>query len=90
MGKKVVIARLRPGKDDDIRKALKELPPYYDESDILREALRQFLFGHEGRPPTLIGSQVYSSQQPKEDDITLEKIEFDSDLDENLDGFIKE
>ncbi|MFI2856962.1 hypothetical protein ACH6EH_07450 [Paenibacillus sp. JSM ZJ436] len=91
MGKKVIIARLRPNKDDDLRKALNNLPPYYDESDIVREALRQFLFSHEGRQPSFIGSQVYRNT-PVEgvEDIALERSDEEFDLESNLDSFIKE
>ncbi|MCM3257135.1 hypothetical protein M3664_04970 [Paenibacillus lautus] len=91
MGKKVVIARLRENKDDDLRDALDNMPPYYDESDIVREALRQFFFGHEGRQPVLMGSQV-NSKVVVEDavDIVLERSDEEFDLEGNLDNFIKE
>lgn len=41
----IVKARLRKGKDDDIKEGLKNLPPYYDHSDFVRDALRLLLFG---------------------------------------------
>lgn len=91
MGKKVIIARLRPVKDDDLRIALGKLPPYYDESDIVREALRQFLFSHEGRQPVLMGSQVVRNVQVEDTtDIRLERNDEEIDLEGNLDNFIKE
>lgn len=36
----IVKARLRKGKDDDIREGMKNLPPYYDHSDFVRDAIR--------------------------------------------------
>lgn len=60
--KQHVIARLRPVKDDDIKSAMSKLPIYYDEADIVRESLRQFLFGHHGREPRLLGSQVFKEK----------------------------
>ncbi|MGM1044715.1 MAG: hypothetical protein ACQEXX_01075 [Bacillota bacterium] len=94
MGKIIVSARLRPKKDDDLRKALDNLPPYYDESDVVREALRQFLFSHKGRKPLIMGSQVFdeSSITDEEDSIVVEQVvnESDNDLDNNLDSFIAE
>lgn len=99
MGVKVVIARLRPKKDDDIRNALSKLPSYYDESDIIREALRQFLFGHKGRTPQLQGSQIEIKNNeyqlngiPENEKFVLEKVsseEEDDDLEEALDKLIK-
>ncbi|OMD76906.1 hypothetical protein [Paenibacillus odorifer] len=101
MGKNIVSARLRPNKDDDIRKALGKIPVYYDESDIVREALRQFLFSHRGRTPQLLGSQVYKEdddvdklekvEDKKEGNIVLEVVETSVDIEElesNLDLFI--
>ncbi|MBX4152319.1 hypothetical protein [Paenibacillus lautus] len=94
MGKKVIIARLRPGKDDDIRQALQELPPYHDESDILRAALRQFLFGHREIQPLLVRNQdssTHDMQTEYSEDFSLSQIKTDNDdLDEKLDDFIKE
>lgn len=94
MGKKVVIARLRPGKDDDIRQALKEIPSYFDESDILRAALRQFLFGHREVQPLLVGNQDVTTQhrhvEYDEDIPLIRSKEDDDDLDGKLDDFIKE
>ncbi|KAF6565274.1 hypothetical protein G9G63_08930 [Paenibacillus sp. EKM202P] len=90
MGKKLISARLRNGKDDDLKKALSKLPIYYDESDIVREALRQFLFGHKGRKPEILGSKVViddediiDTNMPEEDDSFSQ-----SDLDKSLDDFI--
>jgi Arc/MetJ-type ribon-helix-helix transcriptional regulator len=103
MGKSIVSARLRPNKDDDIRKALGKIPVYYDESDIVREALRQFLFSHKGRTPQLLGSQVYKEDENvkdinKDDEVVeencaLERVESTVDIDDlesNLDKFITE
>ena len=97
MGKKQHIgARLRPGKDDDIKKAIDSLPVYYDESDIVREALRQFLFSHEGRQPLILGSQIFKLEN-KSVTITKDEMEMNStveiieedDLDAKLDDFLK-
>lgn len=98
MGVKVVMARLRPKKDEDIQKALSNLPSYYDESDILREALRQFLFGHKGRVPQLLGSQVLVEREKNEvaetidQEAQLERMETDVEniLEATLDKFITE
>jgi hypothetical protein len=98
VGVKVVMARLRPKKDEDIKKALSNLPPYYDESDILREALRQFLFGHKGRIPQLLGSQVFVEEKNSNVAVTidqkvqLEQIETDDEdeLEAALNKFITE
>lgn len=96
MGSKLISARLRPKKDDDIKIALSKLPAYYDESDIVREALRQFLFSHKGRAPQLLGSQVYEESATgidDEDTITLEKVDSidgELDLEANLNKFITE
>ncbi|MDP9675393.1 Arc/MetJ-type ribon-helix-helix transcriptional regulator [Paenibacillus jamilae] len=91
MGKKLISARLRNGKDDDLKKALSKLPVYYDESDIVREALRQFLFGHKGRKPKILGSKVAIDDEDVMDtNILLEEDDSisQSDLDKSLDDFI--
>lgn len=88
MGKRIVSARLRDKKDDDIRKALSALPVYYDESDIVREALRQFLFSHKGRKPEILGSQI-ELDMPDELAKELELIDSSEEsLDKSLDEFI--
>jgi hypothetical protein len=38
-------ARIRPGKDDDLAKELGNLPPSFDDSDLIRIALRAYLLG---------------------------------------------
>ncbi|MEK4427641.1 hypothetical protein MHB54_00125 [Paenibacillus sp. FSL M7-0802] len=90
MGKKLVSARLRSGKDDDLKIALSKLPVYYDESDIVREALRQFLFGHKGRKPEILGSKVVIDDELVVNKEELEEVDFisQSDLDKSLDDFI--
>ncbi|KAF6630682.1 hypothetical protein ACWA2B_09920 [Paenibacillus sp. CMM36] len=90
MGKKLVSARLRNGKDDDLKIALSKLPIYYDESDIVREALRQFLFGHKGRKPEILGSKVVIDDELVVNKEELEEVDFisQSDLDKSLDDFI--
>lgn len=96
MGSKLISARLRPKKDDDIKTALGKLPAYYDESDIVREALRQFLFSHKGRAPQLLGSQVYEDSErivEVNEEVVLEKlnpIDDELDLEANLNKFITE
>lgn len=93
-----MIARLRPKKDDDIRLALSRLPSHYDESDVIREALRQFLFSHKGRIPQLFGRQpetenndINPLNKNPEKEIHLERVmdEEDDDLEAALDNFIK-
>ncbi|MEC4565554.1 hypothetical protein L8C07_06310 [Paenibacillus sp. CMAA1739] len=90
MGKKVISARLRDGKDEDLKEALKKLPVYYDESDIVREALRQFLFGHKGRKPEILGSKVLIEEEIDTNRVELEEVDCISqlDLDKSLDEFI--
>ncbi|MFS0855321.1 hypothetical protein [Paenibacillus taichungensis] len=97
MGKQHVIARLRPLKDDDIRLAMDKLPIYYDEADIVREALRQLLFGHTGREPMIKGVQLFSettiTELDKQDqvimeDVTLNNAEENDDLDAKLNEFL--
>lgn len=100
MGKQHVIARLRPNKDDDIRMALSKLPVYYDEADIVREALRQFLFSHTGREPLIKDAQVFKAtpinELDKQNSLIIDDIENmnldDSDdaeeLDKKLDNFL--
>ena len=41
----ILKARLRKGKDDDIKEGLLSLPVYYDHSDFIRDAVRLMLFG---------------------------------------------
>lgn len=102
MALKTVIARLRNLKDDDLREAMENSPIYYDESDIVREALRQFFFGHTGREPLFRGEQLLykiesntsALPQPNETELEsaheLEIVEIDDDdLESNLDKFIK-
>jgi hypothetical protein len=49
MADRVARARLRPGKDDDIRAALDEAIKTNDESDVIRAALRSYFnSGQEG------------------------------------------
>ncbi|WP_029517898.1 hypothetical protein [Paenibacillus polymyxa] len=72
------------------KKALSKLPVYYDESDIVREALRQFLFGHKGRKPEILGSKVAIDDELVVNKEELEEVDFisQSDLDKSLDDFI--
>lgn len=97
MGKQHVIARLRPLKDDDIRLAMDKLPIYYDEADIVREALRQLLFGHTGREPMIKGVQLFTettiTELGKQDqvimeDVSLNNAEENDDLDAKLNEFL--
>lgn len=44
--------KLRPGRDDDIAQALARIPTYFDRSDVLRDALRQY-YNLEGTRPEL-------------------------------------
>lgn len=97
MGKQHVIARLRPIKDDDIRSAMSQLPVYYDEADIVREALRQLLFGHTGREPLIRGVQLSkvetttdfkTTEQAVNEDVILHNSDDDDDLDAKLNDFL--
>ncbi|WP_145413491.1 hypothetical protein [Paenibacillus xylanexedens] len=92
------MARLRKKKDDDLKLALSNSPIYYDESDIIREALRQFYFGHTGREPLFRGDQLLytinnetADVDDEPEDIQLDKVELndvDDDLESNLDKVI--
>ncbi|WP_440109932.1 hypothetical protein [Paenibacillus sp. QZ-Y1] len=97
MGKQHVIARLRPVKDDDIRLAMSKLPVYYDEADIVREALRQFLFSHTGREPIIKGVQVFKETATHKsdkregvvmEDVDISRFEDEDDLDTKLNDFL--
>ncbi len=98
MAIKTVMARLRKKKDDDLKLALSNSPIYYDESDIIREALRQFYFGHTGREPLFRGDQLLytinnetADVDDEPEDIQLDKVELndvDDDLESNLDKVI--
>ena len=92
MGKKVVIARLRPKKDDDIKTALESLPEYYDESDIVREALRQYFFGNSGLLPGIIITDRPNLNKTLNEDVVIvaQKVDEteDDELEDNLDSFI--
>ncbi|WP_146259799.1 hypothetical protein [Paenibacillus silvae] len=100
MGKQHVIARLRPVKDDDIRSAMSKLPVYYDEADIVREALRQFLFSHLGREPMIKGNQVimesrindFTEAENSDKSVDLvsnqSTVDESDDLDEKLNKFL--
>lgn len=102
MENKIVRARIRDMKDADLREALAKIPIYYDESDIIREALRQFLFGHKGRKPQIVAEDILDEtivmNQKKieledddgnEDDeeVVLEEVDIsDEELEAKLDG----
>jgi len=97
MEKKIVRARIRDIKDADLREALAKIPIYYDESDIVREALRQFLFGHKGRKPQILAEDIIDESilmsertnelEDDEDEVVLEKVDIsDEELEAKLDG----
>lgn len=97
MGKQHVIARLRPVKDDDIRAAMSKLPVYYDEADIVREALRQFLFTHKGRMPLIKGNQVFNEDEVNDhnnkeesnvETLDIDEFEDSDELDAKLNDFL--
>lgn len=54
-------AKLRKNKDDDLKHAFSNIPNSYDQSDIVREALRQFFFTCEGRVPLFTPEQLFNS-----------------------------
>lgn len=54
-------AKLRKNKDDDLKQAFSKIPNSYDQSDIVREALRQFFFTCEGREPLFSPKQLFNS-----------------------------
>lgn len=89
MGKRAVIARLRPKKDDDIKRALEQLPRYIDESDIVRAALRKFLFGQDSN--ITLGKIDLKAQSDEQMIIEPTPLEDDDDeLEANIDKFIKD
>ena len=55
-----VRARLRKGKDDDLKRAFSKIPDHYDQSYIVREALRQFFFSSDGRVPLFTTEQLFN------------------------------
>ncbi|MWV44792.1 hypothetical protein GRF59_14320 [Paenibacillus sp. HJL G12] len=90
---KIIRTRLRKHKDKDLQEAMSKIPIYYDQSDIMREALRQFLFGHLGRKPQLLGSEIMKCAEDigEEELVKLEEVEItDEDLEAKLDEFILE
>lgn len=47
---KPIRVRLRPGKDDDIGRALEDAAKKEDKADIVRAALRLYFFGPKQNP----------------------------------------
>lgn len=96
MEKKIVRARIRDKKDADLREALAKIPIYYDESDIIREALRQFLFGHKGRKPQILAEDIidemlvmnekkFELEEDEEEFVLVETDISDEELESKLD-----
>ncbi|QWU14193.1 hypothetical protein SAMN04487895_101483 [Paenibacillus sophorae] len=84
----VVKARLRKGKDEDIKEGMMNLPPHYDHSDVVRDALRLLLFGTTPKTYTFV--EVRENQNNEtfmltKTDVSDEEIE--SNLDELIMGF---
>lgn len=92
MGKRVVIARLRPKKDDDIREALNLLPDYIDESDVVRAALRMLLLGQKWNLGPFEMSKQQTPIRVEEEVIRIEvnSIDDEDELESNLDNFIND
>lgn len=92
MGKRVVIARLRPKKDDDIRDALNLLPSYIDESDVVRAALRMLLLGQKWNlsPLELPNQQTSTRVEDVVTKIEADDIDDEDELESNLDNFIND
>ncbi|GFN32396.1 hypothetical protein [Paenibacillus xylaniclasticus] len=85
----IVQARLRKGKDDDLREAFDNLPKFMDSADIVRAALRMY-FGLDGtiKVKYEIPSKVERGTQVKP---ILKKVEIsDEELENNLDSFLDE
>lgn len=55
-------ARLRKGKDNDLINAFRKVPSHYDQSYIVREALRQFFFAAEGRVHLFTPQQLFNEE----------------------------
>lgn len=79
----VIQARLRPKRDDDLKKAFMELPEHMDKADIIREAMRQYFFGG------VVKTNKVNIIDPTYDDestISINKVDgSDDDLDAKLD-----
>lgn len=85
--------RLRPGRDDDLIKALASIPEDLDRSDFIRAALRAFLGGTKGNvlPPGLSPAcgQINRVELEASGIPTLVKIEkTDANIDDGLDDLL--
>jgi hypothetical protein len=79
--------RLRPGKDDDIGKALQNLSGSEDKSDVVRAALRYYLLGRENERTNL---RALSKENLDEVELTKTKIdgtELEGAIDDLFNGF---
>lgn len=99
-----VRARLRKGKDDDLKYAFSKIPDNYDQSYIVREALRQFFFSSDGRVPLFTTEQLFNEGaiiKPQHrahisnielelttSNIQLTKIDDEIDLDKAIDSLL--
>ncbi|AYP68388.1 hypothetical protein HWB91_gp18 [Bacillus phage vB_BboS-125] len=78
---KLIPFRLRDGKDDDIAEALEAASQETDRSDVIRAALRCYLFGKQ-RPPLLMDKGPVDLKKKEKDADQLE-----GDLDTLLGNF---
>lgn len=97
-------AKLRKGKDEDIKFAFSRVPNHYDQSYIVREALRQFFFTCEGRVPLFTPDELFNKERvvmpqhrshrgaelkPNMEIVQLERIDEDEvDLDKAIDSIL--
>ncbi|GAV11463.1 hypothetical protein [Paenibacillus sp. NAIST15-1] len=80
---KVIQARLRPKRDDDLKKAFMELPDHVDKADIIREAMRQYFFGGGLKNNAVNNIKLVNDDSSS---IMINKVEdSDDDLDAKLD-----
>lgn len=83
----IIKARLRKGKDDDIKEGLENLPAYYDRSDFIRDAVRLMLFGKAERTNY---KEEYLSDIGADDNLELKRAEIPEDeLEFNLDQILR-
>lgn len=78
---KLIPFRLRDGKDDDIAEALEKASKETDRSDVIRAALRCYLFGKK-RPQLQLDTGTVELQKKQKD-----ADQMDGDLDKLLGGF---
>lgn len=67
----IIRVRLRKNKDDDLRSAFEDLPNHVDKSVIIRDALRQYLFGENKSKPVVVRSKEANPKVIERSDASL-------------------